>query len=83
MLEDIFVLQQYTITILNCTFHSLCCFLNTTEQTLFAKWSKTNNEKQKIYMAGYQKGANCPPKLAALNIAFNLIYVLTLKHKQS
>jgi len=31
-------------------------------------------------MAGYQKG-NCPSKLAALSIVFNLIYVLTRREK--
>ena len=37
--------------------------------------------KNRKYKWQATRRANCPPKLAALNIAFNLMYVLTRKEK--
>jgi len=39
--------------------------------------------KNRKYKWQATRRANCPPKLAALNIAFNLIYVLTRREKDS
>ena len=37
--------------------------------------------KNRKYKWQATRRANCPPKLAALNIVFNLIYVLTRREK--
>ena len=50
---------------------------NRTEQILFSKWSKTIITKNIKYKWRATRRANCPSKLAALNIAFNLILMLT------
>ena len=54
----------------------------TTEQNRFYLPNEvkiiTKNRKYKWQAT---RRANCPPKLAALNVAFNLIYVLTRREK--
>jgi len=56
--------------------------LSKTEQNRFYLPNKvkiiTKNRKYKWQAT---RRANCPPKLAALNIAFNLIYILTRREK--
>jgi len=59
-----------------------CSFVTNLLQYPYAKkYENTMRFDKVIAKIKWCRRANCPPKLAALNIAFNLIYVLTRREK--